>query len=185
MQGHEDWVVSLSFSPPDGKTLATAAAASNVWITSRDHSIRLWDVSSGKEKGTLEGHTKNVTNVVFSPDGKTLASAGRDWTLIFWDVANLKEVGRILGENIYSPNRVVFTPDGKTVVLASFGSEREALRFRDVATGDLRFSLRPHTENIMAVAISRDGRTLATGGWDKTVRLLRAASEQEVKDAGW
>jgi WD40 repeat protein len=66
----------VAFSP-DGKTLASGSA---------DHTIKLWEVATGKEQATLKGHTRVVTSVAFSPDGKTLASGSTDKTIKLWDV---------------------------------------------------------------------------------------------------
>ena len=51
-----------------------------------DGNIRLWDTTTGKRIRTLEGHTEGINSVVFSPDGKTLASGSEDDTLRVWDV---------------------------------------------------------------------------------------------------
>src|SRR5262245_48605351 len=69
--------LSVVFSP-DGKTLASSG---------RDATIKLWDVKTGKNLATLEGHDYEVWSVAFSPDGKTLASAGtKDKSVKLWDV---------------------------------------------------------------------------------------------------
>src|ERR1700737_3227506 len=64
LHGHTQVVVSVAYSP-DGKTLASA---------SYDGTLKLWDVTSGKERTTLQGHTGCVGSVAYNPDGKTLAS---------------------------------------------------------------------------------------------------------------
>jgi len=94
---------------PDGKTLASGS-----W----DHSIRLWDGLTGKERQTLKGHTSSVYSVAFSPDGKTLASGSEDYSIRLWDAVTGKERQALKGHtsSVYS---VAFSPDGKTLTSVS------------------------------------------------------------------
>jgi WD40 repeat protein len=64
LQGHTDAVVAVAFSP-DSKTLASA---------SYDGTLKLWDLTTGKERATLGDYRGCLGCVAFSPDGKTLAS---------------------------------------------------------------------------------------------------------------
>jgi WD40 repeat protein len=73
-------VFSLAFGP-DGKTVA-----SGNW----GHTIKLWDVATGKNTAFLFGHTGHVRSVAFSPDGKTLASGSSDKTIKLWDLKTCK-----------------------------------------------------------------------------------------------
>src|SRR5262249_25608446 len=76
MKGHTALTYHVRFSP-DGKTLAT---------TSKDNTVRLWDVPSGNARATLRGHARPARGMAFLPDG-TLVTAGWDRTVRFWDVA--------------------------------------------------------------------------------------------------
>jgi WD40 repeat protein len=180
---HGDWVVSLSFSR-DSKLLASSAS-SDVMTQSRERTIRIWHVPSGDDAGTLERHKMGVTNVAFSPSGNILASTGRDWTLNLWDMSKRTPIWQVSGENVFEHNRVAFMPDGATLVHGSFRMGVEQLTLRDVATGDVRFRLYPHSDGISAIAISGDGSTIATCSSDHTIRLHRAASEQEIEEVDW
>src|SRR5437588_473831 len=52
--------------------------------------LRLWQVATGKQLGSLEGHRGEVTAVAFSPDGTRLVSGGADNAALVWDVTRLR-----------------------------------------------------------------------------------------------
>lgn len=70
---HRGFSSVLIFSP-DGKIL----------LDTRGSEIELWD-TNGNNLGTLSGHTESITTLVFSHDGKTLASGSNDGTVLLWD----------------------------------------------------------------------------------------------------
>jgi len=73
--------MTATFSP-DGTYLAA---------TDINGLARVWDVATGKELRSFQGHTGFVRSVAFGPGGHTIASSGTDHTIKFWDVATGKE----------------------------------------------------------------------------------------------
>lgn len=92
---------SLAFSP-DGKVLAVAI----------DSTVELWDVATGKELHPAEGHRGAVTAIDWSPDGRRVASAGRDRGVCIWDLATRRAV-RTLDTGEVAVHWVGFAADGK------------------------------------------------------------------------
>jgi WD40 repeat protein len=87
LEGHTAGVLAISFSP-DGKLLASASMTVDDKDPPPDQpgraEVKLWDPETGKELGSLPGHTDRVYGVAFSPDGKLLATASFDRTIKLW-----------------------------------------------------------------------------------------------------
>jgi RNA polymerase sigma factor (sigma-70 family) len=120
------------------------------------------------------GHT--IRGLAVSPDGKLIASAGKEGVIYLWEIATAKEFRRLKGA---ACNGVVFAPKGDAVAVA----EDEGLRVFDIETGKERFH-RDSKEVVRAVAYSPDGKTLATVGDDRVVRLWDAATGKEQRQFG-
>ena len=77
-EGHTNRINTIKFNPEKYKNIVASG--------SRDRTIRLWDIYSGKTVGILRRHTATVDQIAFSPDGTRLASASDDKTIIQWNV---------------------------------------------------------------------------------------------------
>jgi WD40 repeat protein len=107
-------IASLAFSS-DGKTLAAGCY---------DAVIRLYDITTGKEKKAMEGHGNVAYALAFSGDGRTLASASFDKTVRLWEaysglqIAVYKgHIGPVTSLAYYKDGRGIFSGSADTTVL--------------------------------------------------------------------
>ncbi|MDZ8185312.1 MAG: CHAT domain-containing protein [Nostoc sp. ChiSLP02] len=118
-------------------------------------------------RNRLTAHTSAVTSVVFSPDGKTIATASNDTTIKLWDLKG-KELTKSPLNHSAGVTSVVFSPDGKT--LASV-SEDKTVKVWDLNGNQLTKSPLKHDAAVTSAVFSSDGKTLASVSEDKTVKL--------------
>jgi len=165
--GHSFIVRSVAFSP------SGRFALSGSW----DQTLRLWDVSTGKEIRSYVGHTGGVNSVAFSPDGK-LALSGGDDTLRLWDVATGKEIQSFVEHKTSFVKSVAFSPDGRFVLS---GSLDRTLRLWNVAKGKEIRLFSGHAGGVNSVAFSPDGKFALSGSDDKTLRFWNVATGKEIR----
>jgi hypothetical protein len=154
---------AIAFAP-DGKTFAC-----RLW----DGTIQLWDMQTKKPARTLAPPEQDFGGshhrICFSPDGKRLAvwTGPRD-RITIWDVASGKESAALQGHNHGNPP-LAFSPDGKVVFLGVSDPEVQlwdsttGKYIRGFDTGEPAFSL----------AVSPDGKAVASGGRDRIGRVRR------------
>jgi WD40 repeat protein/DNA-binding SARP family transcriptional activator len=157
---------AVAFSS-DGRTLAAADA---------DGTVVLFDVATGARVGRPlrppygpiieEFQSRDINGIAFSRDGRLLATAGNEGSVVVWDLTRRVPIGRPLRPGGYSVTAVAFSPDGRT--LAS-GVDSGAVVLTRVPDGTLLYEL--GDLGISALAFSRDGKTLAAASFDSRVRL--------------
>jgi WD40 repeat protein len=156
---------ALAFSP-DGRWLASGA---------RDGLIRVWAVQDlltisatslpPAPVWQVEAHQKGVNSLVYSPDGKWLASGGNDAVARLWDSTTGDPLGMIIGGSYAVPS-IAFSPDGSTLAIAN----GEYIRLRDPSSERITGTLLSETP-IYTIEYSPDGRLLASGDISNGVQI--------------
>ena len=105
----------------DGRYLATGGLVAHLQGSEPDPPIHLWELASGQEVATMEGHKESTRGLAFSPDSRLLAScsggnfSSNDQTVRIWELATGRELRRFDG-HLGAVNAVAFTPEGRSVV---------------------------------------------------------------------
>ncbi len=156
LPSHPDFLQSVAWSP-DGRRLATSRG---------DNTITVWDADTASAVLTLAGHTGAVLSVAWSRDGKKLASSSEDRTVRIWDAITGAEVSALPLQR--SLRVVSWGADGTRLAVCS----DYATIVLDALTGKRLFTL----NHGITVDWSPNGRWLATGGYDNTVRIVDAVT---------
>jgi len=157
LTGHTDPVRAVAITP-DGTRAVSGGD---------DGTLRVWDLTAGRQHATLTGHTDWVRAVAITPDGTRAISGGDDGTLRVWDLTAGCQHATLTGHTrpIWS---LAITADGSRAIS---GGDDGSLRVWDLTAGRRHATLTGHSRPIWSVAITPDGTRAVSGGGDGILRV--------------
>ncbi len=145
----------------------------------------LWDVEEGVPIETLEGHAGFADVHAFSPDGRTLYTAGNDGRVIVWDVAGDRRLGRPFPRGLGGwepghdyPPAFALSPDGRALAVARLDGRVELID-AETLRRTASFEAFPG-RSALAIDYSADGRRLAVAGEGGGVGVWDVESNEQV-----
>ena len=148
MTGHAGTVNGVAITP-DGPRAVSASG---------DHSLKLWDLESGRELRTFQGHTDVIWWVTVTPDGELVLSASQDRTVRIWGLESGRLIRTLEGhrDTVWA---VAVTSNARTAVSVS---QDGTLARWSVDSGQIVGSIADHSDQFLGLAVSPDGKMALT-----------------------
>lgn len=173
-QGHTDWVYSLAVTN-NGRRLISGSS---------DKSIIVWDIASATSLKTMVGHSGTVTSLALGANDSFVFSASKDATLRMWDFEKGANVKTFRGHT--EPVISIAVNDDCTQLVSA--SDDTTVRVHDVGlTTDaslIKYAGAHNDKDVVALAVSRDGMSLITGGGDNATKMWRTPAATNINDDG-
>ncbi|ETO32884.1 hypothetical protein RFI_04233 [Reticulomyxa filosa] len=164
LEGHSDAITSIQYSP-DCRTAVSS---------SKDLTIRIWDMESRKEIQKIVGHTDVVNQARYSPDGKHILSCSADKTIRIWDVTSGKMLKHFELENNVTDAQ--YSSNGHMVAACSSGGY---IQFWDLNSDQVLSEFKIRAPDIQSITFSPDDSMILGCFKDKMIRLLNIKSKEE------
>ncbi|MDT8401322.1 MAG: HEAT repeat domain-containing protein [Bacteroidales bacterium] len=138
--------------------------------------LKLWDLTAGRERATLAGHSSHIETFKISPDSSYIVSGSRDETLKIWNAATGRERASLIGHN-GGINDCAVSPDSSFIVSASDDS---TLKIWNAVSGLEELTLKGHLKPVVLSAVSPDGTFVVSASEDNTLKIWDIATGREL-----
>ena len=158
---HDAWVYAILYDEATDRIFSSLK---------RDKTIVVWNSDTGEKVGVMKGHARGAESLAWV-NSTTIASCSDDGggTIQLWNTATLTCIKTISARNVRS---VVATSDGQHLIT---GPGNDKVKVWSVATGQCLHTLSHHTTYVRRVAVSPDGRFIASSGYDHMLHLLKVS----------
>jgi WD40 repeat protein len=160
----------------DGKLLVTLSG---------DKVLRFLDAATGKEQFPEQDHRIFIVRgFAVSADGKRIATVGAVQGFVLsarvWDASSGKENTQIQGSG---NGPIAFTPDARSLVFGALVGRKGnyEIRLIDIESKNVQRSWKAHSAKVETIAITRDGKMVASASIDKTVKLWDLSTGDEKR----
>ncbi len=176
-RGHTAPILDVAFSLDGTRLVSTSGGPYG------PGEVIVWEAATGHPVLTLRGHNSPFNRVAFSPDGKRIAASNFNGTVAVWDAVSGEQI-HLFKKYARRAYGVAFSPDGAR--LASSGDLKPA-QLGDRYTAEMTLWELDGGQEVLglqvdtgSVVFSPDGRALAAGSSDGTVRVWEAESGKEL-----
>jgi len=168
---------------PASSNLAFSADGSLLVTGTNGNTVRQFDVANGKELTQSSGHHGSVVALAASADGKTVVTRGGNNSIHVWDAATGKEAKRFTLPA--GTNQIAFSADGSMMAIASQDFQKGAAEVQlgiwDVKEGKELRQWKVGQNGLNTLALSPDGKTVASRDYTNAIKLWDAAKGTELK----
>lgn len=167
IKAHANIIYSVAISP-DGQTIVSG---------SRDYTIKVWQLISGKCIRTFKGHLGWVHSVAIAPNSQVIVSGSDDNTIKIWSLNSGQLLRTLKGHSDWVKS-VAIAPDGETIISGSYDG---TIKVWSLNSGQLLRTLKGHCGRVNCIALAPDGQILVSGAEDKTLNIWNLKSGERLR----
>ncbi len=164
---------------PNGKLIAASVEDEDIDISNGHGWVGIWDARSGHIVRQLSGHSGLVFSVVYSSDGKLVATASDDGTIRIWDVSSGQEMRRLVIDHGVPMWSAAFSPDSRQIITA--GND-EIARIWDIKSGHLIALFSGSSDASFPAIYGPDGKHIVT--YDPYETATNLGTADRLAEAG-